>query len=648
VSSFIQADSDIAIGNDAAWALAFHSESGGTVKDKADLLLSRDQYYAEIDATLPGDLSGGSYRFTIEGLTDDDHKAIAQTPGSDRPTIVRLYLYWRDTSSTAGYVVSALGLSDLMGGDDESSYGTEVAELTITKVSRRLGERRYETVIEAVERVYAGASKRLDAKLEGSGFKDTVQQLCKQGGFKCDVYMDEKNNASIAADLDKEKPSFDANTIVADALAQLSVRVEQAMGKTGRSTLLIREGSLSFGIRPIPLAGKPKTLSLGTGLVETELLAQLTGSPATNGTPAKRRRQFRFTLKGRADLKPGDVVAFDPPAEEGTTAATLGGALAGAAGGLLASFGLDDPQGLAYVSSVQHSLGRSHGFATVISAVELDKNESGWDKPPPSGSRAYAADAGTSAASSSGGEQAAAAIVRTAKAAGDAVHTAEIGEVRMMYTKGSGDQPGQTLRILRGLVKPDGKANQAHRLAVDAKTSAPIDRVPYATPFAWGKCGLVLPRYPGTRVLVVHRNGEASDPIDAGAVWQAGEGPDSQGGDWWLILPSAVSSQKRDTADDGDTIEQYKGKASDDLIDADGNRVIEIGSLTIRVGPDALDDAGSRPKKGDDNALTIAFGKGSDTSIVLKDGEIHLKAKKIVLEAENVTAELSGGAMDVK
>jgi hypothetical protein len=647
MAALLQPESDIAVGNDAGWALAFHSESGGKVKDKADLLLTRDQYYAEIDATLPGDLSGGSYRFTIEGLTDDDHAKIAQTPGTDHPTVVRLYLFWRDTaSSVGGYVTSALGLSDLTGGQDESDFGQQVAELAITKVSRRLGERRYETVVEASERVYAGASKRLQANLEATGFKDAVTKLAKQGGFDCTVSMDEKNNASTAAELDKEKLPFEANTVIADALTQLSKRVEQATKKTGRSTLLIREGKLYFGIRPIPLEGKPKVLSLGTGLVETELQAGLVVAPGSDGKPPKKRRQFRFTLKGRPDLKPGDVVSFDPPAEEGTVAATLGGALGGALGGLISSFGLDDPKDLAYVSSVQHSLGRTRGFATVVSAVELDQGESGWDAPPDNGSRAYFADDGTSAASASGGEAAAAAIKRTAQAARDAVHTAEVGEVRTMYTKGSGDGVGQTLRMLRGLAPPDGKAGQANRLAVDPKTSAPIDRVPYLTPFAWGKAGLVLPRYPGTRVVVVHRNGEANDPIEAGAVWQADEGPESTGGDWWLILPSAVAEEKRASAADTDAIQQYAGKASDDLIDAEGNRVIEVGSLTIRVGPDALDAAGSRPDKAAADSLTIAFGKKDETSIVLKDGEIHLKAKKIVLEANGVTAELTD-AMDV-
>src|SRR4051812_22722980 len=113
MAALVQPTEDITIGNDAGWALAFHREAGGTVAPKAELFISRDDYYAEIEATLPGDLSGGSYRFTVEGLTDHDHRAIA---GANGPTVVRLYLYWRDTASTAGgYVASALGLSDLTG-----------------------------------------------------------------------------------------------------------------------------------------------------------------------------------------------------------------------------------------------------------------------------------------------------------------------------------------------------------------------------------------------------------------------------------------------------------------------------------------------------------------------------------------------------
>lgn len=73
------------IGNDAGWALTFHKETKGLVDDKAELSLSRSDYYATIEATLPAGVEGGSYTFTVEGLTDAHYGQIAQTvPGSPR------------------------------------------------------------------------------------------------------------------------------------------------------------------------------------------------------------------------------------------------------------------------------------------------------------------------------------------------------------------------------------------------------------------------------------------------------------------------------------------------------------------------------------------------------------------------------------
>ncbi|MEK8105538.1 hypothetical protein NKG94_11055 [Micromonospora sp. M12] len=52
----------------------------------------------------------------------------------------------------------------------------------------------------------------------------------------------------------------------------------------------------------------------------------------------------------------------------------------------------------------------------------------------------------------------------------------------------------------------------------------------YLTPFAWGGCGLILPRYPGTRVALAYRNGAPDDPVEVGALWPTGHAPVSQPG----------------------------------------------------------------------------------------------------------------------
>ena len=63
--------------------------------------------------------------------------------------------------------------------------------------------------------------------------------------------------------------------------------------------------------------------------------------------------------------------------------------------------------------------------------------------------------------------------------------------------------------------------------------------MPVVTPFAYGGYGLVLPRYPGERVLLADTGG-GQDVVDIGSVWDDGVMPPAEPGDWWLVLPVAV------------------------------------------------------------------------------------------------------------
>jgi hypothetical protein len=152
----------------------------------------------------------------------------------------------------------------------------------------------------------------------------------------------------------------------------------------------------------------------------------------------------------------------------------------------------------------------------------------------------------------------------------------------------------------------------------------------------------VLPRYPGTRVLLAHRGDQSDDPIDIGAVCESGHGPDSQPGDFWLTLPTEVPSDKRQSIADDATPQEPTGKVTNDLIDADGNRVIEVGTLTIRIGKDNLQSAGTRPKAANDpvsiehdSGTKITIDQNGNVSIEAK-GDLSLKAGgKLNLEAKS-------------
>src|SRR5262249_50276388 len=155
-------------------------------------------------------------------------------------------------------------------------------------------------------------------------------------------------------------------------------------------------------------------------------------------------------------------------------------------------------------------------------------------------------------------------------------------------------------------------------------------------------CGLVLPRYPGTRVALVHRNGVQADPIDVGALWESGHGPDSEAGDWWLILPVDVAASARTSIPDGeDPPQEHNQKATSDLIDASGNRVIHVGELTLTVGRTNLKKAGERPARdrSNDGGITIQHSDGGASIAIDKNGKITISAKQdleLVSEQGNI------------
>ncbi len=652
-------------GNDAGWLLSFHRErEDGTVDDKPILEISRNDYYAEIQATLPGGLEGGAYTFTVEGLTDAHYAAIAQGK-PDSPTVVRLYLFWRDTnSSVLGYLKNLSGLTDAFGLSGKDIPEALLAVLRIQSVTRRLGSRRYETVITARERLFDLAERtRLPQAVTGDTLEMALDQLLqgparlrKEADYVFHGVTPNPACPPTAGPPASERRELEAGRTVLDTLRDLAAAMEAESGCHGRGLLLIRSGVLHLGVRPVPLEGEVRPVTFLQGLIETEALEPVPTDPnfdtSTGGAPPV-RRQFRLTLKGRPDLKPGDLIEFDLPPEDVST--TTAGAL-GALGDLLSSPLLPTAEIIhpvqLYVQSVQHRLGRTSAFATVLTGVEVTGAEDAWDCHTPA-SRAPAG-AEILGASASPETEAARAVLRAARRETDNASPTEVGEVRGMTTQGAEEPPAQTVTVWRGLQPGDGRSGQAHRLAVQRPSPGPATGVPYATPFAWGRCGLVLPRYPGTRVVVTHRGGRRDDPIEIGAVWESGHGPDSQPGDWWLSLPVGVPEQQRSTLAEDTVPAEHTGKVTNDLTDADGNRVIEVGELTVRVGRDTLGSAGTRPARGETDGVTIEHSSGARI-VVKQDGTVLIEAAQdlelkaggdIKMDAANVKVTVSG-SMDV-
>jgi hypothetical protein len=660
--SIAVAKSNVAIGNAAGWALAFARDA----KDKGGFQISSTDYYAEIEAELPGDLHGGAYKFTIEGLIDEHYTRLVQLKGEESLGVVRLYLFWLDANaSVAGYLENALGLTGLLGGLDQSALDkTLVATLAITKLARRVGPRRYDTIVEARELVYHQLSRAMSAPLVEQSFQDAVDKIAKDSGADITTHL--KLPAASGQNPGTEQVSLPKGGSYAAALEHIATSVEQASGQGGRGLSLVRDGTLHFGLREIPLEGageKPKPLTLRTGLLQTELNGVVSADPNHDPAtgPAPTRPEFKLTLKGRPDLKPGDLVGFAaPPEDVSVTLSGIAEAVAGSlAGDLVQELDAETLDTTLYVTSVQHRLGRTSGFSTVLTGVGVKDGQDAWDTPTKSGAAAAKnAGGGTVGARASGAGQARQAIRRVARDAALAEEPIEVAEVRATHTKGVKEPPSQTVTLISGLEPPDGRPNAARRLDLD-RTTPPreVKGVPYVTPFAWGHAGLVLPRYPGTRVVLAHRHGDPNDPIDIGAVWGSGKGPDSNPGDWWLILPADPSNVKTAAMSGAAAAtEPNDFNATNDLIDASGDRVIEVGRLSVRVGAKKLGKAGTRPAApASSEYISIEHDDGKTKIVIDQNGNITLHtekdmtlsaAQKITLDAP--TVEVKANAMDVK
>ena len=674
----------IVVGNDAGWLLTFcqHAadDNGFLSFSEAPPLLEigRDQYYAQINASLPGGLEGGVYSFVIEGLTDEHYRTLKAAPR----LVAKLFLYWRDTNaSLAGFAKNLAGLTDVASEVTSRDIADSlVAVLSVVSISRRSGSRLYETTITARERVFEILNhRRMCGTAIEAPAEEAVSQLLRDRirlrEFQfhgADPHPNRDFVPAIQGQQSEDKQSLKPGREALQLLRELGSRLEQKTGRYGRGMFLIRDGILHIGTRPIPFrsAGPPgltpvntsgelKPLSPFTGLIEIEALEAIPTDPNFDACRARDtagfseaesplRRQFKLTLRGRPDIKPGDAVVFDVPDEEnGAVSSGTAALLAHLSSGVLAGgpvLGGGSQTVQLYVSTVDHRLSRTSGFVTTVAGVEFTSEELQWDGHTPGSELAPAAKASSDVKPETSAGKA---VQRMVQSQLESKRFAEICEVRRTTTEGKGEPPSQTVDLMCGLEPGDGGPNQGRRLAIARKLQDRANGVAYASPFAWGKCGLVLPRYPGTRLVTVYRQGHDDDGIDVGAVWESGHGPDSQPGDWWLILPVGV--QQRSEIGPDEVPREHEGKVTQDLIDADGNRVIEVGQLTIIVPPQAkLRDAGQRPHE--------EHVSGGASIIVKPDGSVTIKAERIELDAgagditmkaRNVNVTVTG-SMDVR
>jgi hypothetical protein len=195
----------------------------------------------------------------------------------------------------------------------------------------------------------------------------------------------------------------------------------------------------------------------------------------------------------------------------------------------------------------------------------------------------------------------------------------EVGEVKQYRAGGAGGEQTHRADLYYNQRVPNEETQPSQRVAVEHDEEKVYLSKPMVSPFAWKKCGLVVPVYPGMKALVHHNQGLADDALVGGFIWSqqpALEPPANEPGDWWLCLP--IDPPESDPPPDSTT-------AANDLTASSGLRTIEAKGLKIAVGTSTLRAIGERPELGAADELTIAHASGAEIKID-SNGKVTINA----------------------
>jgi len=150
---------------------------------------------------------------------------------------------------------------------------------------------------------------------------------------------------------------------------------------------------------------------------------------------------------------------------------------------------------------------------------------------------------------------------------------------------------------------------------------------PIVSPFAWHKCGLVVPVYPGMKAVLNHNLARQDDALMTGFIWSEKpviEPPRNKAGDWWLCLPIDFDPSNPPTD---------STKAVNDLTANNGKRVLQVKGLKVTVGTSSLGTVGNRPSEGNDDEFLIEHSSGTKIQIA-SDGSLSIEAKTLSIKAD--------------
>lgn len=372
------------------------------------------------------------------------------------------------------------------------------------------------------------------------------------------------------------------------------------LADTYGAELLVQEGAVQFGkaVSYPPESGLPSVPD------PSALLALFTAEDtlvAVKGMTSARLAEFRPAHLGpvspfgvESDLPTGDVSAFD---------FTVLGVPDLRAGQLVAASvqGYQNPLEGFRITQLTHKLARDTGYVCTGRAMAFTKATA---SPAGTGSAKDGNRRATAKARRGTPQAVAAAITGRIRDELALTPSVDVGQVR------TADPAARTASL--------GYGQSGDRQVVSPSVDLPVpddDRLlpdkPLAAPFAWHRVGLSVPVYAGMRALLNDVRDVRDDTLVTGFLWaNDSEGrmdrPKAHSGDWWLCLPTELSS--------GPT-PRPTGKGVNDLTAADGRRVVEAVGLKVSVGKDVCSQVGDRPDEGAADEFLLRHESGTEVRI---------------------------------
>lgn len=615
------------VGFSTGWRCTFTADPPGGLAPASDTLsVSSEDFEGAVTVDWSGNFSAPSFELRVWALSDEDFQRVVGTPDGDAAlAYVQLELGWADLGGSVGQMLSAVV------GLDQLGELPVVIEGRILEVDRVTGAFQYVSVFRGVDwRFHKLGCSRIDSprrvekgKTIGQAVEFVLGGVAPVAGKRGDLW-----DLPLPADL-----AFTEKESRADGLEELAKKAH-AGTSSQRVPMYLAPDGLVFGHRDEARDEGTHRPTADTGLVQ---LAP-TGDPPTppcddepgSLLPAS-KEAFKLVMMGRPDIWIGDHLELDPMGPDLTTSGPS------TVGGLLESLVMPAPPPAPgslkpfRVTSLKHTLSKEKGFVTELRVDAVTASETGTEE-----------DSERAKKEVKEAKRLASTIDRRIALAVGSRQPFSVAEVNRQLTDGTDPDGRQRLDVQEGL-EPGHAGNRAVR-STRIDDATPLTAKPYLTPFAWGKAGLVVPHYPGARVMTLNFEGSAQEAVVAGCVWREGNEPASQPGDYWLCLPVDPSPDVE--TDDSRSVEFPEGQpGSHDLTDVHGARVIQVAGLKISVGDSLLEPVGERPDPPSEPEVLIQHERASihidanGNITITSEGDLTLTAANtLTLEANKIEA----------